>query len=74
MWQIQRNWFDVISILLLAACVGTHIGDIIDHSEILARAHIRVMSITIIFIALRLLKVGRLINEVTAELLRRNLP
>jgi hypothetical protein len=29
----------------------------------MARVHIRLMSITIVFIALRLLKVGRVINE-----------
>jgi hypothetical protein len=57
------NWFDLISIGLLAAGFFTHIADIIDHNDTLARAHVRIMSITVIFIALRLLKVGRVINE-----------
>ena len=57
------NWFDLISIGLLAAGFFTHIADIIDHSDELARAHVRIMCITVIFIALRMLKVGRIINE-----------
>ena len=39
------------------------IQDIIDHSEYIARVHIRIMSVTLIFVSFRLLKVGRIINE-----------
>lgn len=58
--------------MLLAACTATHIADILNHSETLARAHIRLMSVTVVFIALRLLKVGRLISEVRASNLNLN--
>ena len=37
--------------------------DIVNHSEYKARTHIRIMSVTVIFISFRLLKVGRIINE-----------
>lgn len=59
-----RNWFDLISIILLCTCVFTHVSDIVNHNEEIARVHIRIMSVTVIFISLRLLKSGRLINEV----------
>ena len=62
------NWFDIISILLLCACVITHIVDIVDHSEGIARAHIRILAISVIFISIRLLKVGRILNEEFGQL------
>jgi hypothetical protein len=40
-----------------------YIQDIIHHSEDIARIHIRIMSVTLIFVSFRLLKVGRIINE-----------
>ena len=61
------NWFDIISIMLLSACVFTHIADIVNHLEVIARAHIRLMSVTVVFIALRLLKTGRVLHEVRAK-------
>jgi hypothetical protein len=57
------NWYDIISIILLAAVIFTHIADIINHNELIARANVRIMSISNIFISLRLLKVGRIINQ-----------
>lgn len=47
----------------MTACIATHVIDILDHSENMARSHIRIMSVTVIFIAFRLLKVGRIIHE-----------
>ncbi|XP_059144999.1 uncharacterized protein LOC131932143 [Physella acuta] len=53
------NIFDWICYILLLVCMATHIADIISHTELLARAHIRLMSITIIFLWLRLMKNAR---------------
>ena len=57
------NWFDILSIALLLACIITHIVDIVSHNEAIARAHIRLMSVTVIFISTRLLKTGRVLSE-----------
>ena len=48
---------------MLLACIFTHVSDIVSHSEYMARTQIRIMSVTIIFISFRLLKVGRIIHE-----------
>ena len=53
----------MISIVLLLTCIFTHIADLVEHSEYKARTHVRIMSVTVIFISFRLLKVGRIINE-----------
>ena len=57
------NWYDITSIILLSAVIFTHVADIIKHNELIARANVRIMSISNIFISLRLLKVGRIINQ-----------
>ena len=56
-----RNLYDLASIILLLACIGTHVDDILDHTEYKARLHIRIMAITIIIISVRLLKSSRII-------------
>ena len=48
---------------MLLASIFTHVADIVDHKEYIARVHIRIMSITVIFVSFRLLKVGRIIQE-----------
>ncbi|XP_035826485.1 uncharacterized protein LOC101851051 isoform X3 [Aplysia californica] len=55
MWNI----FDWLCYILLTVCIVTHIADVIAHSETLARLHIRIMSITIILLWLRLMKNAR---------------
>lgn len=54
-----RNIFDWICYVFLIASITTHLVDIFVHSETLARAHIRIMSVTIILLWLRLMKVAR---------------
>ena len=51
--------FDWISIILLLACVGTHIDDIVNHTTYKAQLHIRLMSVTIIIVCIRLLKTSQ---------------
>ena len=58
-----RNMYDWISISLLLACIGTHLEDIRSHSEFKARLHIRIMSVTVIFISVRLFKSSRILNK-----------
>uniref|UniRef100_A0A2C9M2V5 Ion transport domain-containing protein n=1 Tax=Biomphalaria glabrata TaxID=6526 RepID=A0A2C9M2V5_BIOGL len=53
------NIFDWICYIFLLICMATHIADIIDHSEVLAKVHIRIMAITIILLWLRLMKHAR---------------
>ena len=43
------------------ACIATHIDDVWRHSELKAKNHNRLMSLTVVFISARLLKSGRLI-------------
>jgi hypothetical protein len=57
----NRNIFDWVSIILLLVCIGTHIDDIVAHTENKARNHIRVMAVTVILISVRLLKSARVI-------------
>lgn len=38
------------------AVIGTHIADVAAHSEMLARSHIRLTAIVVIFLWLRLMK------------------
>ena len=51
-----RNIFDWICYILLMAVIGTHIADVVSHSIALARVHIRLTAIVIIFLWLRLMK------------------
>lgn len=62
--KYKRNWFDVFSIILITACAVTHIVDVLNHSEELSRDHARLLAVTVIVIAIRLLKVIRLLFEV----------
>merc|ERR1719422_2081224 len=55
MWNI----FDWLCYGLLTVCITTHIVDVAAHSETTARLHIRIMSITIILLWLRLMKNAR---------------
>ncbi|BFZ16281.1 hypothetical protein BsWGS_19321 [Bradybaena similaris] len=55
MWNI----FDWICYIMLLVCIATHVADIISHTEILARLHIRFMAVTIILLWLRLMKNAR---------------
>ena len=55
------NLYDWISIILLIACIVTHIDDIRNHTEFKARLHIHIMSATVIVIGLRLLKSSRVL-------------
>ncbi|CAG5133070.1 unnamed protein product, partial [Candidula unifasciata] len=55
MWNI----FDWICYIMLLVCIATHVADIISHTEILARLHIRFMAATIILLWLRLMKNAR---------------
>ena len=48
---------------MLLTSIFTHVADIVNHNDYIARVHIRIMSVTVIFISFRLLKVGRIINE-----------
>ncbi|CAL1548535.1 unnamed protein product [Lymnaea stagnalis] len=57
------NIFDWLCYICLLACMATHIADIISHSEILARAHIRLMAVTIILLWLRLMKNARAFSQ-----------
>eukprot|EP00105_Crassostrea_gigas_P041955 XP_019926103.1 PREDICTED: transient receptor potential cation channel subfamily V member 1 isoform X2 [Crassostrea gigas] len=58
-WSDFWNVFDWICYVFLVASITTHLVDIFKHSETLARAHIRIMSVTIILLWLRLMKVAR---------------
>lgn len=58
-WSDFWNIFDWICYVFLVASITTHLVDIFKHSETLARAHIRIMSVTIILLWLRLMKVAR---------------
>lgn len=58
-FQFNRNIFDWACYILLLVDILTHIADILAHSEGLARAHIRIMAITIILLWLRLMKNAR---------------
>ncbi|XP_078318077.1 uncharacterized protein LOC111118347 isoform X2 [Crassostrea virginica] len=58
-WSDFWNIFDWICYVFLMASITTHIVDIFVHSDDLARAHIRIMAVTIILLWLRLMKVAR---------------
>lgn len=58
-WSDFWNIFDWICYVFLVASITTHLVDIFVHSETMARAHIRIMSVTIILLWLRLMKVAR---------------
>nr|KAG5703897.1 hypothetical protein BaRGS_008156 [Batillaria attramentaria] len=53
------NIFDWLCYILLFVDIATHVADIVAHSETLARAHIRLMALTIIMLWLRLMKNAR---------------
>ncbi|CAF0899221.1 unnamed protein product [Brachionus calyciflorus] len=53
------NQLDLITIILLIASLATHLADILNHNETIAKNHIRVTSITVIVLSLRLLKTAR---------------
>ncbi|RNA40720.1 transient receptor potential cation channel subfamily A member 1-like isoform X3 [Brachionus plicatilis] len=57
------NIFDIITIIFVIASLGTHLADILNHSERIARNHIRVTSITVLFVSARVLKNGRILWE-----------
>ncbi|RNA28124.1 transient receptor potential cation channel subfamily A member 1-like isoform X3 [Brachionus plicatilis] len=57
------NIFDLITIIFVIAALGTHLDDILNHSEINARNHIRVTSISVLFVSARVLKNGRILWE-----------
>ncbi|XP_052106818.1 transient receptor potential cation channel subfamily A member 1-like isoform X2 [Mytilus californianus] len=50
------NIFDWTCYLFLMVCIATHIADVVDHKTDVARAHIRLMAVTIILLWLRLMK------------------
>lgn len=54
-----RNIFDWLCYILLLVDICTHVVDVISHSEGVARAHIRLMAVTIILLWLRLMKNAR---------------
>ncbi|XP_061181626.1 transient receptor potential cation channel subfamily V member 3-like [Saccostrea echinata] len=58
-WSDFWNIFDWICYVFLIASIATHIVDIFVHTDDLARSHIRIMSVTIILLWLRLMKVAR---------------
>ncbi|RUS78045.1 hypothetical protein EGW08_014184 [Elysia chlorotica] len=55
MWNI----FDWLCYVMLIICMVTHIADVANHTEKIARAHIRLMAVTIILLWLRLMKNAR---------------
>ena len=48
--------FEWISIFLIFCCIGTHIADIMNHSEQIARLNVQFTSISIIILSFRLFK------------------
>ena len=64
--QKNRNWYDIISILLLIAVVCTHIADVLNHSEALAINQNRIFAITVIVVSLRVFEIGRFVNQVNS--------
>ena len=58
-FYFDRNIFDWICYIFLLVCISTHLADIIQHTTTIARAHIRLMAVTIILLWLRLMKVVR---------------
>ncbi|RNA05570.1 transient receptor potential cation channel subfamily V member 3-like isoform X2, partial [Brachionus plicatilis] len=57
------NILDLITIIFVIAALGTHLADILNHSEIIARNHIRVTSISVLLVSARVLKNGRILWE-----------
>lgn len=55
----DRNVFDWLCYILLLASIITHVADVIAHSDLLARWHIRIIAVTIILLWLRLMKNAR---------------
>jgi hypothetical protein len=63
-FQDKWNWYDWSTIILLLAVIFTHVADVVSHTELIAKAHIRIFSVTIVFLAIRVFETGRVINEV----------
>jgi hypothetical protein len=51
------------SIALLLAVIATHVADMISHTDLIARAHIRLFSVATIFISMRIYETGKVIYE-----------
>jgi hypothetical protein len=60
------NWFDLIFIALLLVVIATHVADVLDHNERIARIHIQIFSVAIVFIGVRVFEAGKTINMVTS--------
>lgn len=58
------NWYDALLILLLVSVIGTHIADIAYHDDRIASAHLRIFSIAVIVLGLKLLETGQVMNDV----------
>ncbi len=58
------NWFDLLVLALMLVVIGTHVADVIDHSERIARVHIQIFAVAIVFIGIRFFETGRTINSV----------
>jgi hypothetical protein len=63
--QDKWNWFDLISIALLLVVIGTHVADVLNHTEHMARVHIQIFAVAIVFIGIRVFEAGKTINMVT---------
>lgn len=55
---------DLLTLLILFAALATHLADIIDHDEKIARDHIRITSIAILFLSIRVLNNAKVLWEV----------
>jgi hypothetical protein len=63
-FQDKWNWFDLICISLLLSVIATHIADVVNHTEQMARVHIRIFAVAIVFIGMKFFEKGRTINSV----------
>ena len=59
-----NGWFcyDIVLIIILLTCIITHLDDRRDHSEYKARIHLNCISINVIVISIRILKLTRIIE------------
>ena len=59
-----NDWFcyDIVLIIILLTCIITHLDDIRDHSKYKARIHLNCISINVIVISIRILKLTRIIK------------
>lgn len=63
-YKLKRNWYDIISIILLITVICTHIADVCNHSELLAIWHNRIFAISVIVVSMRAFEIGRFVNKV----------